>query len=223
MLSPETRIRREPVSRLSFDIDRASARSGFLMRGSLSPAQIANQITFRLKGDLKNAQIAYIRAAQLLARVATRSSGRRCDSRRSRSTPPSACSFSVRPSITICRSTTGSAGFIPRGSRKGRKASSRSHRSVGADVDRPLLGKGERARGAAEKGAGRCADGPGVPRASRPAARSSALVPSSESREAAFPCGFPSPGAWTMGPTRRGRSSRRAVAVAEEWPRECRL
>jgi hypothetical protein len=39
MLSPETRIRREPVSRLSFDIDRASARSGFLMRGSLSPAQ----------------------------------------------------------------------------------------------------------------------------------------------------------------------------------------
>lgn len=39
------------------------------MRSSLSPAQIANQITFRLKGDLKNAQIAYIRAAQLLARV----------------------------------------------------------------------------------------------------------------------------------------------------------
>ena len=36
---------------------------------SLSPAQIANQVTFRLKGDLKNAQIAYIRAAKLLARV----------------------------------------------------------------------------------------------------------------------------------------------------------
>jgi hypothetical protein len=39
------------------------------MPRALSPAQIANQITFRLKGDLKNAQIAYIRAAKLLAQV----------------------------------------------------------------------------------------------------------------------------------------------------------
>jgi hypothetical protein len=39
------------------------------MRRSLSHAHVANQVTFRLKGDLKNAQIAYIRAAKLLARV----------------------------------------------------------------------------------------------------------------------------------------------------------
>jgi hypothetical protein len=35
----------------------------------LSPAQIAIQVTFVLKGHLKNARIAYIRAAVLLARV----------------------------------------------------------------------------------------------------------------------------------------------------------
>jgi hypothetical protein len=35
----------------------------------LSPAQIANQVTFILKGHLKNARIGYIRAATLLARV----------------------------------------------------------------------------------------------------------------------------------------------------------
>jgi hypothetical protein len=34
-----------------------------------SPAQIAIQVTFVLKGHLKNARIAYIRAAILLARV----------------------------------------------------------------------------------------------------------------------------------------------------------
>jgi hypothetical protein len=36
---------------------------------SLTPAQIANQVTFVLKGHLKNARIGYIRAASLLARV----------------------------------------------------------------------------------------------------------------------------------------------------------
>jgi hypothetical protein len=35
----------------------------------LSPAQIANQVTFVLKGHLKNARVGYIRAATLLARV----------------------------------------------------------------------------------------------------------------------------------------------------------
>ena len=35
----------------------------------LSRAQVANQLTFLLKGHLKNVQIAYIRAATLLARV----------------------------------------------------------------------------------------------------------------------------------------------------------
>jgi hypothetical protein len=35
----------------------------------LTPAQIANQVTFVLKGHLKNARIGYIRAASLLARV----------------------------------------------------------------------------------------------------------------------------------------------------------
>src|SRR5690349_12617244 len=39
------------------------------MAGKLSPAQRANQITFVLKGHLKNAQIAYLRAAALLAKV----------------------------------------------------------------------------------------------------------------------------------------------------------
>ena len=39
------------------------------MPRSLSPAQIANQVTFLLKGHLKNARIGYIRAAKLLARV----------------------------------------------------------------------------------------------------------------------------------------------------------
>jgi len=36
---------------------------------NLTPAQIANQVTFVLKGHLKNARIGYIRAASLLARV----------------------------------------------------------------------------------------------------------------------------------------------------------
>src|SRR5689334_19240951 len=39
------------------------------MRKSLSPAQRANQITFVLKGHLKNAQIAYLRAASMLAKI----------------------------------------------------------------------------------------------------------------------------------------------------------
>jgi hypothetical protein len=38
-------------------------------RRPLSPAQIAVQVTFVLKGHLKNARVAYIRAAVLLARV----------------------------------------------------------------------------------------------------------------------------------------------------------
>ena len=39
------------------------------MRRALSPAQIANQVTFVLKGHLKNVRLAFIRAAKLLARV----------------------------------------------------------------------------------------------------------------------------------------------------------
>ena len=39
------------------------------MPRTLSPAQRANQITFVLKGHLKNAQIAYLRVAALLAKV----------------------------------------------------------------------------------------------------------------------------------------------------------
>jgi hypothetical protein len=39
------------------------------MARKLSPAQRANQITFILKGHLKNVQISYIRAAALLARI----------------------------------------------------------------------------------------------------------------------------------------------------------
>ncbi len=37
--------------------------------GKLSPAQRANQITFALKGDLKNVQISYLRAARRLAAI----------------------------------------------------------------------------------------------------------------------------------------------------------
>lgn len=39
------------------------------MAKSSSPAQVAAQVTFLLKGHLKNARIAYIRAAVMLARV----------------------------------------------------------------------------------------------------------------------------------------------------------
>jgi hypothetical protein len=39
------------------------------MARRLSPAQRANQITFVLKGNLKNAQIAYLRVAAGLAKV----------------------------------------------------------------------------------------------------------------------------------------------------------
>lgn len=39
------------------------------MSKTLSPAQRANQITFILKGHLKNVQVSYIRAAAMLAKV----------------------------------------------------------------------------------------------------------------------------------------------------------
>jgi hypothetical protein len=39
------------------------------MSGKLSPAQRANQITFVLKGDLKNVQISYLRAGSRLAKM----------------------------------------------------------------------------------------------------------------------------------------------------------
>jgi hypothetical protein len=39
------------------------------MARALSPAQVANQITWQLKGDLKNIQLAYIRVASRLARI----------------------------------------------------------------------------------------------------------------------------------------------------------
>ena len=39
------------------------------MARAISPAQRANQITFVLKGHLKNVQVAYVRAAAMLAMV----------------------------------------------------------------------------------------------------------------------------------------------------------
>lgn len=36
---------------------------------ALSPAQVANQLTWQLKGDLKNIQLAYVRVAARLARI----------------------------------------------------------------------------------------------------------------------------------------------------------
>ena len=38
-------------------------------KAPLSPAQIANQVTFLLKGHLKNVQLSYLRVGALLARV----------------------------------------------------------------------------------------------------------------------------------------------------------
>ena len=77
-----------------------------------SPAQRAVQITFLLKGHLKNARIAYIRAAVLLAKVRDESFGRRFVTPTSKTTRRNASVCNARPSTSTCRSTTVSADSI---------------------------------------------------------------------------------------------------------------